>query len=38
MNRVKYTKTVIDSVYKRMKGIFPGSNYRYTAHKCIVYI
>jgi hypothetical protein len=21
-----------------MKGIFPGSNYRYTAHKCVVYI
>lgn len=38
MNRVKYTDTVINSVYKRMKGKFPGSNYSYTAHKCVVYI
>lgn len=38
MNRVKYTSTVINSVYKRMKGIFPGSNYNYVGHKCVVYI
>ena len=38
MSRVKYTQPVINSVYKRMKGIFPGSNYHYTAHKCIVYL
>lgn len=38
MNRVKYTEQVINSTYKRMKGIFPGSNYAYTSHKCIVYI
>ena len=38
MSRIKYTQPVINSVYKRMKGIFPGSNYHYTAHKCIVYI
>lgn len=38
MNRVKYTSTVINSVYKRMKGVFPGSNYSYVGHKCVVYI
>ena len=38
MNRIKYTSTVINSVYKRMKGVFPGSDYTYTAHKCVVYI
>lgn len=38
MNRVKYTSTVINAAYKRMKGIFPGSNYNYVGHKCVVYI
>lgn len=38
MNRVKYSQTVIDSAYKRIKGMFPGSNYSYCAHKCVVYI
>lgn len=38
MNRVKYSELVINSVYKRMKGIFPGSHYNYVSHKCVIYI
>lgn len=38
INRVKYTSTVINQVYKRLKGVFPGSNYSYVGHKCVVYI
>lgn len=38
MNRVKYTNTVINAAYKRMTGVFPGSEYPYCAHKCVVYI
>lgn len=39
MHRKKFNQEIINSVYKRIKNTFPGdSTYKYTAHKCIVYV
>jgi hypothetical protein len=33
---MQFKPTINDTVYARMKGVFPGCGINYTSHKCII--